>query len=231
MRRNAIPTICSATGWLSTSKNPIFPIMRNPFPRPPHAERAAFIICRISVYTADDVETYLSLLQSVPDYVQGLLSYESEKSAAGLFMEKEDAKKSAQQCREILTKEALSSGTHFLQTTFSSRLASLLQKGLLTAKQQSQYEAQNQSLLSKSVLPAWQLLADGWNSFPTPDARGEDFPRSLTAAILYLARQGIHRFLPFHGSALFAPSKTVSENLQRDEADVDHLSGADRRYA
>ena len=36
-------------------------------------------------YTADDVETYLSLLQSVPDYVQGLLSYESEKSAAGLF--------------------------------------------------------------------------------------------------------------------------------------------------
>ena len=112
-------------------------------------------------YTADDVETYLSLLQSVPDYVQGLLSYESEKSAAGLFMEKEDAKKSAQQCREILTKEALSSGTHFLQTTFSSRLASLLQKGLLTAKQQSQYEAQNQSLLSKSVLPAWQSLADG----------------------------------------------------------------------
>ena len=76
-------------------------------------------------------------------------------------MEKEDAKKSAQQCREILTKEALSSGTHFLQTTFSSRLASLLQKGLLTAKQQSQYEAQNQSLLSKSVLPAWQSLADG----------------------------------------------------------------------
>ena len=112
-------------------------------------------------YTADDVETYLSLLQSVPDYVQGLLSYESEKSAAGLFMEKEDVKKSAQQCREILTKEALSSGTHFLQTTFSSRLASLSQKGLLTAKQQSQYEAQNQSLLSKSVLPAWQSLADG----------------------------------------------------------------------
>ena len=32
-------------------------------------------------YTADDVETYLSLLQSVPDYVQGLLSYETEKSA------------------------------------------------------------------------------------------------------------------------------------------------------
>lgn len=131
-------------------------------------------------YTADDVETYLSLLQSVPDYVQGLLSYESEKSAAGLFMEKEDAKKSAQQCREILTKEALSSGTHFLQTTFSSRLASLLQKGLLTAKQQSQYEAQNQSLLSKSVLPAGSPSQTGWNSFPTPDARGEDFPRSPT---------------------------------------------------
>lgn len=155
-----------------------------------------------------------------------------EKSAAGLFMEKEDAKKSAQQCREILTKEALSSGTHFLQTTFSSRLASLLQKGLLTAKQQSQYEAQNQSLLSKSVLPAWQSLADGLEQLSdTGQHEGRTFPEARRAAILCLARQGIHRFLPFHGSALFAPSKTVSENLQRDEADADHLSGADRRYA
>ena len=132
-------------------------------------------------YTADDVETYLSLLQSVPDYVQGLLSYESEKSAAGLFMEKEDAKKSAQQCREILTKEALSSGTHFLQTTFSSRLASLLQKGLLTAKQQSQYEAQNTSRFCQNPsCPPGSCSQTGWNSFPTPDARGEDFPRSPT---------------------------------------------------
>lgn len=36
-------------------------------------------------YTADDVETYLSLLQSVPDYVQGLLSYESEKVQPGFL--------------------------------------------------------------------------------------------------------------------------------------------------
>ena len=181
-------------------------------------------------YTADDVETYLSLLQSVPDYVQGLLSYESGKSAAGLFMEKEDAKKSAQQCREILTKEALSSGTHFLQTTFSSRLASLLQKGLLTAKQQSQYEAQNQSLLSKSVLPACgPFRRRAGTAF-----RHRTFERlsqARRAAILCLARQGIHRFLPFHGSALFAPSKTVSENLQRDEADADPPPGLTARYA
>ena len=60
---------------------------------------------------------------------------------------------------------------------------------------------------------------------------GRTFPEARRAAILCLARQGIHRFLPFHGSTLFAPSKTVSENLQRDEADADHLSGADRRYA
>ena len=42
MRRNVIPTICSATGWLSTSKNPIFPIMRNPFPRPPACRASCF---------------------------------------------------------------------------------------------------------------------------------------------------------------------------------------------
>ena len=85
--------------------------------------------------------------------------------------------------------------------------------------------------LTKRLKQTGSPSQTGWNSFPTPDARGEDFPRSRRAAILCLARQGIHRFLPFHGSALFAPSKTVSENLQRDEADADHLSGADRRYA
>ena len=49
----------------------------------------------------------------------------------------------------------------FYRRRFLPDLHLFYKKGLLTAKQQSQYEAQNQSLLSKSVLPAWQSLADG----------------------------------------------------------------------
>lgn len=59
--------------------------MRNPFPDLRQAERAAFIICRYPFIAADDVEIYLSLLQSVPDYVQGLLSYESGKKCSRAF--------------------------------------------------------------------------------------------------------------------------------------------------
>lgn len=36
--------------------------------------------------TAEDVELYLSILTQIPDYFDGLMAYEREKAAAGLFM-------------------------------------------------------------------------------------------------------------------------------------------------
>lgn len=106
-----------------------------------------------------DIETYLSLLSSVPDYLQGLADYEAQKSAAGLFMPDADAEETARQCRDIITRDALSSGTHFLQTTLQSRLDSLCRSGQLSDAQKKEYLSENDRLLSECVLPSYQELS------------------------------------------------------------------------
>ena len=63
-------------------------------------------------------------------------------------------------------RHALFTDDVFFQTCIS------FTKRLLTAKRRSQYEAQNQSLLSNPSCPPGSPSQTGWNSFPTPDARG-----------------------------------------------------------
>ena len=75
-------------------------------------------------------------------------------------MEKEDAKKVHSSAAKSSQRRRFPPARTFTDDVFFQTCISFT-KGLLTAKQQSQYEAQNQSLLSKSVLPAWQSLADG----------------------------------------------------------------------
>ncbi|MBQ7839262.1 MAG: DUF885 domain-containing protein [Lachnospiraceae bacterium] len=108
----------------------------------------------------EDVDTYLSLLESVSPYFRGLIEYETEKSKAGLFMTAEDAADVVQQCDSVMNADKLLSGTHFLQTTFESRLAQLLDNGLITQQEKIEYIAHNNRLLTTVVLPAYQELGD-----------------------------------------------------------------------
>lgn len=109
---------------------------------------------------ADDVDTYLSLLESVPPYLRGLAAYEKEKSEAGLFMTDQDAENVVSQCDAVISTDALLSGTHFLQTTFESRLDELLSEGLISQQEKIEYAAKNDRILSTLVLPAYQELGD-----------------------------------------------------------------------
>ncbi len=110
--------------------------------------------------TKEDVDTYLSLLQSTGPYLQGLTDYETEKSRAGFFMTAEDAENVAAQCSSIMDAGALSSGTHFLQATFRTRLDRLCQEKVITKQERTDYLAQNDRLLSSVVLPAYEKLAN-----------------------------------------------------------------------
>lgn len=110
--------------------------------------------------TKEDVDTYLSLLQSTGPYLQGLTDYETEKSRAGFFMTAKDAENVAAQCSSIMDAGALSSGTHFLQATFRTRLDRLCQEKVITKQERTDYLAQNDRLLFSVVLPAYEKLAD-----------------------------------------------------------------------
>lgn len=105
-----------------------------------------------------DVRRYLSLLESVGPYLQGLADFEAQKAKAGLFMTDSDVRAVIAQCDRILDADALSAGTHFLQTTFRERLDTLREKKQLTTEQTEAYLLENDRILTTTVLGAYQKL-------------------------------------------------------------------------
>lgn len=108
-----------------------------------------------------DVEDYLKLLDQTDDYFASLLTYEQEKSAAGLCMPAFALQEVRMQCDTIVTKEELESGTHFLQVTFKERLEDLCNQGEITFEEAERYIIQNNRLLKTVLLPAYINLGDG----------------------------------------------------------------------
>lgn len=107
-----------------------------------------------------DIEDYLSILDQTDEYFQGLLLYETEKAAAGLFMADYSAAKVIEQCDSIMDKKQLAEGTHFLHTTFEERISDLTESGLLTEKEAAQYISENDRLLTTVMQPAYEQAAD-----------------------------------------------------------------------
>ncbi len=109
---------------------------------------------------ASDVENYLHTLEQIPAYFDGLILYEQEKAAAGLFMSDTTADRMIAQCSALLDVNALEDDSHFLETTFADRLKRLVDRGSLTAEAASSYEAEHKRLLTTLVVPAYDRLAD-----------------------------------------------------------------------
>ena len=86
------------------------------------------LLAEYSFRSQRDVEDYLALLGQTDEYFSSLLTYEQEKAAAGLSMPAAFLKEVREQCDSILTKEALETETHFLQTTFQERLEPLVKE-------------------------------------------------------------------------------------------------------
>lgn len=119
------------------------------------------LLAEYTFRSKQDVEDYLKLLDQTDEYFGGLLTFEQEKAAEGLFMSCTSADKVIEQCDTIVTKEDLKANTHFLQTTFAERLEALQKGGLLTPQETKGYIQQNNRLLSTVLLPAYQALGDG----------------------------------------------------------------------
>lgn len=108
-----------------------------------------------------DVEDYLKLLDQTDEYFASLLLFEQEKAAAGLLMPASSLKKVRKQCDTIVTTKSLDAGTHFLQSTFTERLDSLLATGQLTTEEAASYSTLNDRLLKTVLCPAYEALSDG----------------------------------------------------------------------
>lgn len=144
-----------------------------------------------------DIENYLSILTQIPAYFDGLLLYEQEKAEAGLFMSDETADRVIGQCTELLDRNALEDGTHFLTATFQDRLQLLVEKNILTAEEASAYESRHSDLLTATVAPAYDKLAEGLTRLKgsgkkTCGLAGQENGRAYYRALLCL-RTGSYR--------------------------------------
>ena len=99
-----------------------------------------------------DAETYLSLLETLPNYFTSLAYFEQQKSSAGLFMSDAVADEVIAQCHAFVAM----GDDNYLISTFEERLDTL---DRLSPDEQSQFIQRNKDIISASVLPAYESLA------------------------------------------------------------------------
>lgn len=140
-----------------------FPYYREPLS--PSSGMQASLPILLADYTfrsEKDVEDYLKLLDQTDTYFDSLIQYESEKSSQGLFMSDDAAAKIIRQCCSIMDKDALSSETHFLHSTFTERLDTMKSEGLIDEQQYNMWCSENDRLLTTVMAPAYEKTADAF---------------------------------------------------------------------
>ena len=103
-------------------------------------------------YNTDDIDTYLKLLTTIPDYFQSILTFEKAKSNAGLFMASYVADDIITECQTFATMK-----NNYLYATFDSKIDALN----LPAVTSEDYKKQNRDAVLNYVLPAFTSLSDG----------------------------------------------------------------------
>lgn len=99
-----------------------------------------------------DIETYLKLLDTTPDYFASLIRFQQQKSSSGLFMSDATADAVIEQCNAFLSMEE----ENYLLSTFEERLNNMAE---LSPKEREEYIKQNHTVVFNSVIPAYETLA------------------------------------------------------------------------
>lgn len=102
--------------------------------------------------TLDDVEGYLTLLEDTPRFMGQVLSYEQEKSAAGLFMTDEMLDEVLKQITDFTAVR----DTCFLFATFGEFITDIE----MSEEQRAAFEARNESGVN-ALLDSYEALAQG----------------------------------------------------------------------
>lgn len=110
------------------------------------------LLAEYTFRNASDVEDYLALLTVVPDYFSQIVSFEEQKSAKGLFMPTFAADAIISQIASLLSPPAFSC----LTQTFPEKLSAVPD---LDQKYQDAYLSEHQTLIDKSLIPAYESLS------------------------------------------------------------------------
>jgi len=99
----------------------------------------------------EDVDAYLELMKTTPDYFNSLIAFEQEKAQKGLFMASYTADTVIEQCQAFIDM----GDSNYLISTFVDRIQKLTD---LSESEKSDYIQKNAYMLQTYVLPAYQQL-------------------------------------------------------------------------
>lgn len=109
------------------------------------------ILSEYPFYEQSDVDTYLQLMKTTPEYFASLLKFEQKKAKAGLFMSDKMAEQVIEQCKAFRDMEE----NNYLYSTFAERVQTVTS---LSDKQKSDYIQKNARMMKEYVLPAYDNL-------------------------------------------------------------------------
>lgn len=109
------------------------------------------ILSEYPFYEQSDVDTYLQLMKTTPEYFASLLKFEQKKSKAGLFMSDKMAEQVIEQCKAFRDMGE----NNYLYFTFAERVCTVTS---LSDKQKSDYIQKNARMMKEYVLPAYDNL-------------------------------------------------------------------------
>ena len=110
-------------------------------------------LCEYPLTDASSVDTYLQILQQIPDYFNNVIQYETKRTSLGYPVPSFLSLATKQQLQTFLT--GLKETDNCFTETFSTRIQDIES---LSASQKKKYILQNQDIIRKSILPAYETL-------------------------------------------------------------------------
>ncbi len=111
------------------------------------------LLAEYSFDSVQEVETYLTLLQQIPEYFGQIAAFEKEKSHRGTFMSDVTADAIIKQCQEFITDPQ----DNYLISIFDAKVA---QVDGISTDEMTEYKAQNKKAVLEEVIPAYKELMD-----------------------------------------------------------------------
>lgn len=110
-------------------------------------------LCEYPLTDASSVDTYLQILQQIPDYFNNVIRYETKRTSLGYPVPSFLSLATKQQLQTFLT--GLKETDNCFTETFSTRIQDMES---LSASQKKKYILQNQDIIRTSILPAYETL-------------------------------------------------------------------------
>lgn len=111
------------------------------------------LLAEYEFYKPEDVETYIQILQLIPEYFSQIIAFQEKKSQDGLFMSDSTADAVISQCQEFVADPE----ECYLIHIFAGKLKDVPD---MSEQEKADYKKQNKTAVTKAVIPAYRQLID-----------------------------------------------------------------------